>query len=85
MAASKGNNKKSKINIKPSKKGTFGAITGKNKDGSVKASNAEKIVNVKKDPKAGEYPTVKIDNGGSVKVTPAIKKKAVFYENFAKK
>lgn len=77
--------KKTPIKIDSSKEGSLGAITGKNKQGKIDEGNINKIVNAKKDPKTGEYPTVKMGNGESVKVTPGIKKKAVFAKNFAKK
>ena len=77
--------KKQKIKIDPSKKGSLGVITGKNRKGQINEGNINKIVNAKKDTKTGEYPTVKMDNGKPVKVTPAIKKKAAFAKNFGKK
>lgn len=76
--------KKQPIKIDPSKKGTLGAVTGKNKQGKINEGNINKIANAKKDPKTGEYPTVKMSNGEPVKVTPAIKKKAVFAKNASK-
>lgn len=75
---------KTPFNLDPKEKGSLGAIVGKNKDGTIKAGNAEKIANDKKDPKTGKYKPVKI-NGKEKKVTGAIKKKATFYENIVKK